>query len=194
MNEDRKLTESKLIDAAIECIEAHGLSGATIQRIAERAGVNNAAVNYYFRSKDQLIHRALTVTLANAFDWGDFAESENLPAAERLVHILTTLMRDAHQYPGLSLAHFSETITQRNYDTVAIHRLNAFIGELEADLTKRGVSLTGDELKMALTQIVGCVLLQGILLPGLFTEYSGMDLGVDKVAERFVRRLVERLL
>lgn len=43
--------EIKIIEAAIECIEQFGLKGATNRRIAEKAGVNLAAINYYFRSK-----------------------------------------------------------------------------------------------------------------------------------------------
>jgi AcrR family transcriptional regulator len=193
MNEERNSAEARLIEAAVECIERYGIKGVTTQRIAEQAGVNNASVNYYFRSKDALIQRALEVTLKNAFDWEDFAESDEYPPRERLIHILTMLMRDSHKYPGLSRAHFSETVTQRNYDNPAIRRLNTFIGELEEDLTKRGTP-SGPELKMALVQIVGNIFLQGMLAPGLFTEYSGIDLTDEETGERYVRGLVVKLL
>lgn len=194
MNDERGSVERHIIEAAIECIETYGIQGATVQRIAEGAGVNNAAINYYFRSKDQLIQEALDVTLGNAFDWEDFKESEDMPARERLIHILTTLMRDSHQYPGLARAHFSDTVTGADYDTTAIRRLNGFLGELEADLQKRGVGIHGAELKMALTQIMGCAFLLGMLVPGLFTVYSGIDLTDETAGELFVRRLVEGLL
>ena len=38
--------EIKIIEAAIDCIEQFGLKGATNRRIAEKAGVNLAAINY----------------------------------------------------------------------------------------------------------------------------------------------------
>jgi AcrR family transcriptional regulator len=43
--------EEKIITAAVECIEKYGIKGTTIRQIAEQAGVNIAAVNYYFRSR-----------------------------------------------------------------------------------------------------------------------------------------------
>lgn len=194
MSDDTNSAEARLIEAAVECIEIYGIQGATTQRIAARAGVNNASINYYFRSKDTLIQRALEITLGNAFDWEDFSESDGYPPRERLIHILTMLMRDSHQYPGLSRAHFSETVTLRHYDTPAIHRLNKFIGELEADLVSRGITPAGPELKMALIQIVGTVFFQGMLAPEIFREYSAIDLTDEDVGEEYVRRLVVRLL
>ena len=194
MKEKQSSAEARLVDAAVACIEIYGIQGATSQRIAERAGVNNASVNYYFRSKDKLIQRALAVTLHNAFDWADFSESDDYPPRERLIHILTLLMHNSHKYPGLSRAHFSETVMRRDYGNPAIHRLNAFVGELEEDLTKRGITPTGPELKMALIQIVGGAFLQGMLAPGLFQEYSAIDLTDAEVGEEYIRRLVVRLL
>lgn len=194
MKEETNSAEARLIDAAIACMEAYGVQGATAQRIAERAGVNNASINYYFRSKDKLIQKALEITLKNAFDWEDFKESDDYPPRERLVHILTMLMRDSHKYPGLSRAHFSETVVRRDYDNPSIHRLNEFLGELEQDLVKRGITPAGPELKMALVQIVGTAFLQGMLSPGLFREYSAIDLTDEEVGEEYVRRLVVRLL
>ena len=44
----------KILDAARELFAAHGFADATVRAIAEKAGVNVAAINYYFRSKAQL--------------------------------------------------------------------------------------------------------------------------------------------
>ena len=54
MDEKTDSVEDRIILAAIECIEKYGISGATNRQIALIAGVNNAAINYYFRSKDEL--------------------------------------------------------------------------------------------------------------------------------------------
>ena len=45
----------QLIDATIECIAEHGLSGATVARVAKRAGLSTGIVNFYFRGKDALL-------------------------------------------------------------------------------------------------------------------------------------------
>jgi AcrR family transcriptional regulator len=52
-------TEQKIIQAARKEFIATGLSGARMQSIAERAGVNKALLHYYFRSKEKLYEAAL---------------------------------------------------------------------------------------------------------------------------------------
>jgi AcrR family transcriptional regulator len=52
-------TEQKIIQAARKEFIETGLSGARMQHIAERAGVNKALLHYYFRSKEKLYEAAL---------------------------------------------------------------------------------------------------------------------------------------
>lgn len=44
----------RLLEAAGEIFAAKGFKGATVREIIDRAGVNIAAVNYYFRDKERL--------------------------------------------------------------------------------------------------------------------------------------------
>ena len=44
--------------------------------------VNNAAINYYFRSKEALVDRCMCVTLHNAFNWEDIAKLPEWSASE----------------------------------------------------------------------------------------------------------------
>ena len=52
-------TRSRLLHAAGEVFADHGFRAATVQMICQRAGANVAAVNYYFRDKENLYHEAL---------------------------------------------------------------------------------------------------------------------------------------
>jgi len=47
-------TEKRILDAAKAVFIRHGTSGARMQDIAEEAGVNQALLHYYFRSKEGL--------------------------------------------------------------------------------------------------------------------------------------------
>jgi len=49
-----KNTEDKILEAAKEEFLQKGFDGARMQQIAERAGINKALLNYYFRSKENL--------------------------------------------------------------------------------------------------------------------------------------------
>jgi TetR/AcrR family transcriptional regulator, transcriptional repressor of bet genes len=45
----------ELIEAAYLTFIDHGMTGMTMARIGERAGMSHGIVNYYFRSKDELL-------------------------------------------------------------------------------------------------------------------------------------------
>ncbi|MCB0661599.1 MAG: TetR/AcrR family transcriptional regulator [Saprospiraceae bacterium] len=47
-------TEEKIIAAAKVEFLAHGMAGARMQDIADRAGINKALLHYYFRNKEKL--------------------------------------------------------------------------------------------------------------------------------------------
>jgi TetR/AcrR family transcriptional regulator len=56
MNENDKLTEEKIFEAATEVFIDKGMDGARMQDIASHAGINKALLHYYFRTKDQLFN------------------------------------------------------------------------------------------------------------------------------------------
>jgi TetR/AcrR family transcriptional regulator len=60
MSENEKLTEEKIFEAATIVFEEEGLTGARMQNIADRAGINKALLHYYFRTKDHLFEAVFT--------------------------------------------------------------------------------------------------------------------------------------
>jgi len=56
MSDDPK---QRILDAAFAEFSANGKAGARMQAIAERAQVNQAMLNYYFKSKDDLYHEVI---------------------------------------------------------------------------------------------------------------------------------------
>src|SRR5215470_6106039 len=51
-------TEQRIVDAAHAVFVRRGTAGARMQEIAAEAGVNQALLHYYFRSKEQLARAA----------------------------------------------------------------------------------------------------------------------------------------
>jgi TetR/AcrR family transcriptional repressor of bet genes len=56
-------TRSALLEAAIESVALHGLSGTTLSTVAEQAGVSRASVGFHFKGKKQLLSAALDLAL-----------------------------------------------------------------------------------------------------------------------------------
>jgi len=188
----QKSIEEKIIIAAIECVERYGLTGATSRRIAATAGVNLAAINYYFRSKDALIERVMQTTLENAFDFENFDPMPGKSAEEYCAAIFKDLLEGGLRYPGISRAHFYELFNRGQRNPLLNERIDRFISRLVDDLAARGTLLSQDDLRLACTQIMYSVLM-AVLDPGLFKN-SGVDLENDTMRALFIRRLVTRLL
>ncbi|HEY5658506.1 MAG TPA: SRPBCC family protein [Myxococcota bacterium] len=57
-NQDERLDvrrRRQLIEGAITCIAEHGLSGTTVAKVSQAAGLSPGIVNFYFQSKDALL-------------------------------------------------------------------------------------------------------------------------------------------
>ncbi|HMD90043.1 MAG TPA: TetR/AcrR family transcriptional regulator [Anaerolineaceae bacterium] len=185
--------EEKIIYATIDCIEKYGVSGATNRRIAEKAGVNLAAINYYFRSKDMLMQRVMVITLKNAFDLSDMPPMPGLAAPERCIEIFTDLIQGGIRYPGITRAHFYNLLAEGKYDALLVQRVNQFIDDLAGDLLERGCQLAADVLKVALIQICSAVMM-AVLAPRLFEQHTEINLFDPENCREYASRLVNKLL
>ncbi|MBI9050562.1 MAG: TetR/AcrR family transcriptional regulator [Anaerolineaceae bacterium] len=186
-------TEEKIISSAIVCIEKYGVQGTTNRKIAEEAGVNNAAINYYFRSKEALMKRCMEVTLHNAFDFEDFEQLPGGTAQERCAAIFNDLIVGGLNYPGLTRSHFYDVLANGNYDSLAVEKLNEFVVNLVADMKQRSIDLDEENLRMACMQITSTVMM-AILAPRIFENSFGLDLTDESTRKAYVDRLVRQLL
>ena len=56
------------MEATLSCIARHGLTGATVRRITDEAGVTAGLVRHYFGSKDELITNAYSYFVGQLTD------------------------------------------------------------------------------------------------------------------------------
>ena len=185
--------ELKIVEAAFACVEKYGISGTTNRRIAEIAGVNSAAINYYFRSKEVLIDRVMKITLDNAFDWKDVEVLPGGNAIERCVTVFEHIIEGACNFPGITRAHFYDLLIEGKEDSPAVERLNQFLIHLSDDLKEKGSPLSTRELRLATFQIAsGCLMMS--IAPRAFRKGVGIDMNDPKARHEFVFRLVTKLL
>ena len=64
---DNSSKEELILEAAMDEFIEHGWSGARMQSIADRAGINKALLHYYFRSKEKLYERIVYRTMNHLF-------------------------------------------------------------------------------------------------------------------------------
>jgi len=192
MRENPASVEDKIIQTTIDCIETYGFTGATNRRIAEAAGVNIAAINYYFRSKERLIQRVMEITLNNAFDLSNVPPMPGATVQQRCIAIFLEILEGGLRYPNLTRAHFHNLLVEGQPDAILQAYVTRFIDAQAADLLARGSSLSQEELQVALMQIFSAVAM-AVLAPSLVSR-SGIDLLNSDSGKAYTTRLVEKLL
>ena len=100
-------TEQRILQAARTVFVRRGTAGARMQEIAAEAGVNQALLHYYFRSKDRLamaVFREAAGRLIPAV-LGVFGSDSSLEQkVERFVHLYIDTIRQTPFLPGYILA------------------------------------------------------------------------------------------
>ena len=191
---DAASAQKKIIEAAISCLERDGLHNVTIRSIAREAGVNSAAISYYFRSKDRLIVEALKTTLANAFgDWEVLLDGRGKDLEQRLGAVLLEVLEGALRFPGIVKAHLYDTFIKGSAHTMFIARFTAFLSRVSRELRGRFPRRSPKELGAESIQLISAVLLPGIM-PQLFRKTVGFDVTDARARKDYVDGLVRRYL
>lgn len=96
---DGEARREAILDAALEVFSALGLHGASVDRLAERAGLSKTNLLYYFPSKEELYVAVLRRVLDVWLDPLQSLDARSEPAAALRSYIRTklTLSRDAPQ-------------------------------------------------------------------------------------------------
>lgn len=173
----------------IELIESVGLKNVTVRALADHAGVNTAAVNYYFGSKAKLINAALRQTLQHMV--GDITElSKTLASApkEKLTRIFVYLLEGALRYPNITRSHVEQLFAGNE-------EVPSFAGELRPlydSLTAVIASPTPLEEGAARRRALQAI--SSILLPGFFDGFFEGTLTTEDARARYVSDIVETAL
>lgn len=186
--------EEKIINATISCIEKYGINKTTIRQIAQEAGMNSAAISYYFRSKDILMEHVMKTALHNAFEFESFKASEGLPVKDRLIIIMEGMLAGALQFPNISRAFFNELLQNDNYDTPMVSGFNEFITELEREIKEDCPDMSRIDIGMLLMQLTSSTFLFLGLFPGFYTAFPEIDIYDAKVRRDYIENLVNKLI
>jgi len=101
MATEKASTRTRIMKAAVEIIGKEGNLGATVREIAEKAGVNIAAINYHFSSKEKLIEEVERVAMEQVTLIYDSLLDGRGSLRERLMRWADKLMSYLIDYPGI---------------------------------------------------------------------------------------------
>lgn len=197
---DDRATEDRILDAARRVFIRRGTAGARMQEIAEEAGVNQALLHYYFRSKEALAERVfleaagrLVPALAVVIDPTTTLEQ----VIERFVHTYIDTVRTTPYLPGYLLAEAQqnparlESLMQRAVGTVpsdiarqAIGRLGTLLrAEVEAG------RMRAVPPRMLFVNLMALVAFPFVAKPVLATVMGASDADFDAMLDERRREL-----
>lgn len=188
---EKEAPEQKILLATIECINEDGMQGVTVRRIAERAGVNVAAINYYFRSKNRLVDAALEQTMHNAFDeWIDIVQDRSRSIRLRLLDILQEMVWGVDAHPGLTRAHLHGPFVEGQQETLATNWLKDFIKLLATETAVALPRVAQEVIQTASVELIAAAMFVP-MVPGMFASNLPYDLSDEHERYAFVTHLLD---
>lgn len=120
MTEKESSTQEAILLATIDCINEYGIEQLTTRMIAEKAGTNIASINYYFRTKEQLVNQVLEITIKHMLeDVIKTVEDYSLPFRQTLSDIFFYLIEGGRRFPGITTAHLYSLVVEKNYQSIS---------------------------------------------------------------------------
>ncbi len=105
---DAEMTQQQILDAAEQEFSRHGLNGARMNAIAERAQVTTAALHYYFENKESLYKAVLQRPVNEVQTLLGQLNFDELPAEEALKQIIRIAIANEAKNPQRQMLWFQE--------------------------------------------------------------------------------------
>lgn len=180
----KKTSQQIILEAVITCIEKYGVEKTTTRKIAKEAGTNIASINYYFRSKDDLIAQALGVTLNNMMEDLIAILQDDEQSFDAILRTwIMYLVEGAQRYPRVLMAHMYEPLVEKRFDTPGPQAFRKMLNLLNSKAAQAYPQKNAKELRLVLVDIISAMLFR-ILAPGFFNESENLSPG--ELVERHV--------
>ncbi len=156
---ENSATRRAILEAVVTCIERYGIDKVTTRKIAVEAGTNIASINYYFRSKDDLIEETLSMTIRHMMeDVFQAIDDAEHPFEVVLRDVLFYLLDGAHRFPGISRAHLYRGVVQGDKQSTSAQAIVKVFDRLAQRAAREYPSKNPKELRFLLSQIMSSIM------------------------------------
>ncbi|WP_433307237.1 TetR/AcrR family transcriptional regulator [Actinoplanes sp. CA-030573] len=153
----------RLLAAALDLFAEHGVTGTSLQMIADRLGVTKAAVYHQFQSKDDIVVAVIDPAMDRLGEIAAHAEAQRGPAARREAVLAGVVQL---------VVDFRKVATTLSFDPVVMRLVRAHPGLRSLQRVRRLLGGTapdpGSRVRMA-------VLSGGLIMAGADPAVAGLD-------------------
>jgi len=194
MSTDEASAQEKIVLAAIDCIEEEGIQDVTVRSIAAKAGVNIAAINYYFRSKDNLMAVVIESTTKHFVgDLMEYLDRTDIDIRDRLRRLLRYLVDGAMRFPRISLANVYEVLVEGKEDAFFVGEFQTLLDHMLKRMSESMPGRDPGRLRFAVVQVLSAAMFPS-LAPAVFRGFVGCDFREEEVRRAYVEFLVSTVV
>jgi AcrR family transcriptional regulator len=95
---NRELRIREIIDAARQVLQEDGYAMFATRRVADRVGITHGNLQYYFRTKEELLRTALSAYVSQVMeDYAAIANQRGMGAAQRCSAVITRIFQNINE-------------------------------------------------------------------------------------------------
>ena len=189
---DKKLngTYEKILQTTIKLIQEEGSQKLTMKRVAEKAKVNKALVNYHFTGKENLIKEAVSVMSKDLWTVFDVLDNYELDARIRFEKFLINFLKQ--------ILKFKESIKYLLYEGKFLFdeqkQFSAYLKNIGLPKIKKTIFEIAGEKDNTIGDVLTLQIFGSLVLPNIIvTEKNDIFKFVLPNIEKQVQVLMERL-
>jgi AcrR family transcriptional regulator len=185
-------TKEHILLSAIGAIEKFGLPNLTTRMIAEHAGVNNAALHYYFGTKENLIDAAMKQTKEHMLEDIEVILSGDSPIKDRVSEMLTYIIEGSIRYPNIIRAHMIGPLLNSQRQAELADLLNTWV-TVSAEAIQPYVSRkSASDLKLILNMLFSVIWTFGLFAED-YENYGWINLKDSEERKNFLDNAIIQL-
>ncbi|WP_176544919.1 TetR/AcrR family transcriptional regulator [Bacillus cereus] len=182
--------KERIIQVTLEIIGTQGTDKVTIREIASRVGVNVAAVNYYFGSKNNLIQQSMQYFADKMQEAFSNFQQKEIPLKDKLYLFLTTFAETAVTYPGVVKSLVNQMMENGEFHSKIALTMEKGSATIEQVIGQLIQSTDKKKLSFITLQLMSSIIypiLMSTQLPMLY----GFDYREKEAREEYIRSSME---
>lgn len=190
---DDMTTRERILEATVRLLSSARSPELTTRRIAAEAQVNIAAINYHFRSKDELMDEAVQAATAAAFDRGmQMLRAPAKPPLDRLREYLFGYSTGLVKFPWVTRAAWTGLYLKEGGDTFYGRFMKAML-DLVAQVIEEIHGSRGTDSASAALMVLSCVIFP-FLVSNTLRDAGAIDYTDDDARRRYIDTTLARLV
>ncbi len=189
----KDVNKEKILGVVLKYISENETHQITIREIARLAGVNSAAISYYFGSKDNLIQEACKYY----YDLGnrifEEIESNDDEPRDKLKRFFINYTNHMFKFPGFLKAQISQYINETQIRTDVVTWLQS-----NCKILSDCIGQVTEEKNPEILYFKSIQLLSSIVYPFLLNKYScafgGLNFGDEAIRAKYIDTMLDGVL